>query len=195
MPPAAQAGSGFGSALSRWSDLILPVGIIASVLVIMVPMPDVEREPRCPRPARDVALRGKRLAGAMLLLALAAAGWAVWQADKPTSSLPSRSDSRDRPFINDDRPPSEEPEGMVWIPGGQFWMGGEPQFAHGGLGERDTAEGGHVALRPPADQTGGRADHRFGYIHARPFARRGRKYPGADLMAARKEATPPGRAG
>lgn len=91
--------------------------------------PDVEREPRCPRPARDVALRGKRLAGAMLLLALAAAGWAVWQADKPTSSLPSRSDSRDRPFINDDRPPSEEPEGMVWIPGGQFWMGGEPQFA------------------------------------------------------------------
>ena len=39
MPPAAQAGSGLGSALSRWSDLILPVGIIASVLVIMVPMP------------------------------------------------------------------------------------------------------------------------------------------------------------
>ncbi|HEX7446955.1 MAG TPA: flagellar biosynthesis protein FlhA [Pirellulales bacterium] len=39
MPPAAQAGSGLGSALARWSDLILPVGIIASVLVIMVPMP------------------------------------------------------------------------------------------------------------------------------------------------------------
>jgi len=39
MPPGATSGSGLGSALARSPELILPVGIIASVLVIMVPVP------------------------------------------------------------------------------------------------------------------------------------------------------------
>jgi len=39
MPPGATSGSGLGSALARLPELILPIGIIASVLVIMVPMP------------------------------------------------------------------------------------------------------------------------------------------------------------
>jgi flagellar biosynthesis protein FlhA len=38
MPSAAPSAVG-RSALARWTDLILPVGIISSVLVIMVPMP------------------------------------------------------------------------------------------------------------------------------------------------------------
>src|SRR5258708_5080147 len=39
MPPGATSGSGLGSALARLPDLILPIGIVASVLVIMVPVP------------------------------------------------------------------------------------------------------------------------------------------------------------
>jgi flagellar biosynthesis protein FlhA len=39
MPPGAASGGGMGSVLARSPDLILPVGIIASILVIMVPMP------------------------------------------------------------------------------------------------------------------------------------------------------------
>ncbi|HUY32654.1 MAG TPA: flagellar biosynthesis protein FlhA [Pirellulales bacterium] len=39
MPPGATSGSGLGSALARSPELILPLGIVASVLVIMVPMP------------------------------------------------------------------------------------------------------------------------------------------------------------
>jgi flagellar biosynthesis protein FlhA len=39
MAPVAPPRSGLGSALARWPDLVLPMGIITSVLVIMVPMP------------------------------------------------------------------------------------------------------------------------------------------------------------
>ncbi|HEV7222728.1 MAG TPA: flagellar biosynthesis protein FlhA [Pirellulales bacterium] len=39
MPSSAASGAGTGSFLARSSDLILPVGIIASILVIMVPLP------------------------------------------------------------------------------------------------------------------------------------------------------------
>ncbi|MEX2120087.1 MAG: flagellar biosynthesis protein FlhA [Pirellulales bacterium] len=39
MPPGAAPGAGRGANLARWRDLILPVGMIASVLVIMVPLP------------------------------------------------------------------------------------------------------------------------------------------------------------
>ena len=39
MPPGAASGARTGSFLARSSDLILPIGIIASVLVIMVPLP------------------------------------------------------------------------------------------------------------------------------------------------------------
>lgn len=75
------------------------------------------------------SLLPKVISFALLIVALAAAGWAVWRADQPTDSSPSRADSPDRPLINDASPPADEPPGMVWVPGGKFWMGGEPQFA------------------------------------------------------------------
>ena len=39
MAPGAQPASGTGTALSRLQDLVLPVGMIASVLVILIPLP------------------------------------------------------------------------------------------------------------------------------------------------------------
>ncbi|HET6880553.1 MAG TPA: hypothetical protein VFI31_10385, partial [Pirellulales bacterium] len=62
-----------------------------------------------------------------VLVAAAAAGWVAWTTAAP--ARPSRSphsSSTEDVFVNDaeqTRPKGEAPEGMVWIPGGQFWMG------------------------------------------------------------------------
>lgn len=74
-------------------------------------------------------MRAKRLAAAVLGFALLATGWAVWRADAPQRPAQTRRELPDRPFLNDALPPDDAPPGMVWIPGGQFWRGGEPQFA------------------------------------------------------------------
>ena len=54
--------------------------------------------------------------------------------------------------------------------------GGEPEVAHGRLGERDAAEDGHAVPGPSADQSGGGADDGFGCVHACPFAGGGRTF-------------------
>ena len=58
MPSAAPSAVG-RSALARWTDLILPIGIIASVLVIMVPMP---------APLMDVLLSANITVAVIMLL-------------------------------------------------------------------------------------------------------------------------------
>lgn len=91
--------------------------------------PDATQSRRRSAPATIARRRATRLAVAGLCVALAGAAWYVWQAETPEVSSGGRRELPDRPFVNNDRPPSAAPPGMVWIPGGQFWMGGEPQFA------------------------------------------------------------------
>lgn len=91
--------------------------------------PGATHSPRRSIPPKIASRRATHLAVAGLCVALAAAGWLVWQAETPGVSSPSRRELPDRPFVNDDRPTSDAPPGMVWVPGGQFSMGGEPQFA------------------------------------------------------------------
>jgi formylglycine-generating enzyme required for sulfatase activity len=53
--------------------------------------------------------------------------WIAWMATQPVSVVPAdRATSSTAVFVNDarqNRPQGEAPDGMVWIPGGQFWMG------------------------------------------------------------------------
>lgn len=71
--------------------------------------------------------RGSRLVtAAAILVALCAAAWAAWTAVPPSRSSHVKAPSLgDKPFINpgEHRPTGEAPHGMVWVPGGQFWMG------------------------------------------------------------------------
>ena len=84
------------------------------------------------RNAEEAALRAKRLraalaAGAVALAALAGAG--IWLARRPEAppekfEMPSAA-SDFQPTVQNKTPaPAEAPEGMVWIPGGEFSMGG-----------------------------------------------------------------------
>lgn len=62
-----------------------------------------------------------------LVAALGAAGWVAWSWGRsPGEPNTRRGASAEQVFVNDaakNRPPGEEPAGMLWIPGGQFWMG------------------------------------------------------------------------
>ena len=79
---------------------------------------------RQPSPA---AGRGSRLVvAAAVLVALAGAVWVAWTAAQPLGSSHAKETSLgDKPFINpvENRPHGDAPDGMLWIPGGQFWMG------------------------------------------------------------------------
>jgi sulfatase modifying factor 1 len=86
------------------------------------------------RPSLAGAGSGSRLIViAASLIALAAAAWAAWTAAQPLGGSRQRADSSskepDEPFINaaQIRPHGQSPEGMVWIPGGQFWMGADEE--------------------------------------------------------------------
>ncbi|HEV3023876.1 MAG TPA: flagellar biosynthesis protein FlhA, partial [Pirellulales bacterium] len=59
MPPGATSASGLGSALARLPDLILPIGIVASVLVIVIPLP---------APVLDLLLAANIAAAVIMLL-------------------------------------------------------------------------------------------------------------------------------
>jgi sulfatase modifying factor 1 len=60
-------------------------------------------------------------------VAVAGAVWVAWTAAEPLRDAQARpSSSAKDVFINDPektRPKGAVPEGMVWVPGGQFWMG------------------------------------------------------------------------
>ena len=68
----------------------------------------------------------RALSAAAAVVALASLAWIAWMLFGPESS---RTAIDDGPFVNDASPPTEAPEAMNWIPGGQFWMGGGRQFA------------------------------------------------------------------
>lgn len=64
-----------------------------------------------------------------VLISLAGTGWFV-HADQPTAS-PSRLKSEFRPTLPNPIPPSTStPEGMVWIPGGEFSMGAADPYGN-----------------------------------------------------------------
>src|SRR5262245_36052889 len=56
----------------------------------------------------------------LVAMACIAAGFAVLVAIKPTRSKPKANDEE---FVQPSDAPGPAPEGMVWIPGGPFWMG------------------------------------------------------------------------
>lgn len=59
--------------------------------------------------------------------ALVGAGWVAWSWAQPEARSSARQRaSAEQVFVNDvtkNRPQGEAPQGMVWVPGGQFWMG------------------------------------------------------------------------
>ncbi len=60
------------------------------------------------------------------MTAFAGAAWIYWTALQPLGgSQKTAASSDEKPFINpaENRPREDAPEGMVWIPGGRFWMG------------------------------------------------------------------------
>ena len=75
-------------------------------------------------PSSSTAGGARAIVAVALLVALGGAAWAAWTLAEPGGSPKKSEKTDDKPFINaDNRPAGEAPEGMVWIPGGQFWMG------------------------------------------------------------------------
>ena len=65
------------------------------------------------------------IVAAAVLIAIVGAAWVAWTAAQPVTGSPEkRTRSAEDVLVNaNNRPGGEAPEGMVWIPGGQFWMG------------------------------------------------------------------------
>src|SRR5262249_40636528 len=57
----------------------------------------------------------------MIAFGCVVVGFAILVAIKP----PGSSKAKEEPFVQPSDPPSAAPEGMVWIPGGPFWMGSD----------------------------------------------------------------------
>src|SRR5262249_1509911 len=57
----------------------------------------------------------------LIALGVVAVGFGVLVLIKPPGSNPAT--STDEPFVQPSEPPGPAPDGMVWIPGGPFWMG------------------------------------------------------------------------
>src|SRR5437899_11116160 len=56
----------------------------------------------------------------LIALACVVAGFAILIAIKPPRTTKPNDD-----FVQPSEPPGAAPEGMVWIPGGPFWMGND----------------------------------------------------------------------
>jgi formylglycine-generating enzyme required for sulfatase activity len=87
---------------------------------------------RAGRPWRLLAAFGFMAAvlGTIVAVTLNVAG-RVNPAGQGTGDGPARADAapaapveKAAPWVNPDKPPGEAPQGMVWVPGGTFWMGG-----------------------------------------------------------------------
>jgi formylglycine-generating enzyme required for sulfatase activity len=91
--------------------------------------------PPAPRSARQQALRRLRWAGLIVGGIIACLALVVVWNEFGNRFLPMRlahgseeidddADDPAEPKINPRTPPGPAPEGMVWVPGGEFWMGG-----------------------------------------------------------------------
>jgi sulfatase modifying factor 1 len=81
-------------------------------------------------PLAPVSVRGTRrtrllVVAALVLVGLVGIGYAngLWQ--RLFSPAPPRPEVLGDPQVNQGRPPGPAPDGMVWVPGGIFWMGSE----------------------------------------------------------------------
>jgi sulfatase modifying factor 1 len=92
----------------------------------------VRSQPPTTNPARarpPAPAKGARLIFvAASLTAAAGAVWAAWMGAHPPEPPKNRSADEqpdEQPLVNseEERPSGDAPKGMVWIPGGRFWMG------------------------------------------------------------------------
>jgi formylglycine-generating enzyme required for sulfatase activity len=85
-------------------------------------------------PAWSWRRRGLTLAVVLLLLggggygSYAAGWWSPHDVPLLRDIFPRPKTAPDQPYINTAGPPGAAPEGMVWVPGGRFWMGEEDHF-------------------------------------------------------------------
>src|SRR5262245_53922158 len=85
--------------------------------------------------ARDEARQQKRrkmLTLALLTACLAGAAAVLYffNPNSPNRNPFAAQEDKTPPKLNPKEPPGPGPEGMVWIPGGEFWMGGEIKDHH-----------------------------------------------------------------